>query len=215
MLLDSRNKNYGSDSPGWNSNQERTFLENLLNQRISFFLIFFSLVIAGAVFIKSKIFFLAIMFIGLVICWVLALMIFVTVNRLGSLDKKIFARMVRWLIGYFLPFFCSLLVTAAFAVGAMGYFDAWLTVDAGNVKTVEQGIKKIEKAIAKKDSSETKNNPNFKDINTVIKEGAVLEKPASLTQKTPESGVKKSTPAMKPNPNFKSIESIIGEKKKR
>ncbi|MFA7229039.1 MAG: hypothetical protein WC061_08385 [Melioribacteraceae bacterium] len=214
MLLGSRNKDNNPDSPGWNSVQERTFLENLLNQRISFFLIFFSLIIAGTVFIKSKIFFLAIMSIGVVISWVLALTIFVTVNRLGSLDNKLFARIVRWLIGYFLPFFCSMLITIALAAGAFGYLDSYLLQDLGKVKTVEEGIKKIEKAIANKDSSTLKNDPNFKDINTVIKEGARIEQADQTAQKAAVE-VKKNSAPLKPNPNFKSIESIINEKKKR
>ena len=41
-------------SPVWDMSQERVFLENLLNQRFSFFLVVFSLVLAGAINSKAQ-----------------------------------------------------------------------------------------------------------------------------------------------------------------
>ena len=43
-----------SSSPVWDMSQERAFTENLLNQRFSFFLVMFSLVIAGAINTKTQ-----------------------------------------------------------------------------------------------------------------------------------------------------------------
>ncbi len=215
-MIGSGNKHFEVYTPEDNSTREIAFLETILNQRISFFLLFFCLVVAGAVFIKSKIFFLLILFLGFVISWVLSLTIFVTVSKLTKIDKNIFARIVRWLIGYFLPFFCSLLITAAFAVGSFGIFDSYLSLDVGKVPAVKEGIKKIEKALTPKDTASRKNNPNFKDVERVIKEGAESEA-ADLNLKQGASAVpqQKNTPKAKPNPNFKSIESLLNEKKKR
>ena len=195
-------------------NEERAFTENLLNQRISFFLIFFAIIIAGAVIVKSKIFFLVILFLGVVISWVLSVTIFVTAKKLQSMERKDYGLIVRWLSGYFLPVFCSSLITLAFAIGAMGYFDSLLSLDLGKVTTIDQGIKKIEQTIAKHDSSSAKTNPNFKNIDSVIKDES---KKAIVDQSVPKgtvNAVKKNTPVYKANPNFKSIESIINEKKK-
>jgi hypothetical protein len=96
----------------------------------------------------------------------------------------------------------------------MGYFDSLLSLDLGKVTTIDQGIKKIEQTIAKHDSSSAKNNPNFKNIDSVIKEGSKkLVSDQSLLKGT-EKDVVKNPPKYKANPNFKSIESIINEKKK-
>ena len=213
-MFDTHNKDSHPTSAGWDFNQERAFTENLLNQRISFFLIFFAIVVAGAVFVKSKIFFLLILFLGLVICWVLSLAIFVTAKKLGAVDKKFYGIIVRWLLGYFLPFFCSSLITLGFAVGAIGYFDSYLSLDLGKVSTIEQGIKKVEEKIGKQDIPSVKSNPNFKNIDSVLKYAA---KKTIVDQGAPneiKKDLKKNTPIQKSNPNFKSIESIINGKKK-
>ncbi|MCX6168869.1 MAG: hypothetical protein NTX65_06005 [Ignavibacteriales bacterium] len=195
-------------------NEERAFTENLLNQRISFFLIFFAIVIAGAVVVKSKIFFLVILFLGVVISWVLSVTIFATAKKLESMERKHSSLIVRWLSGYFLPVFCSSLITLGFVIGAMGYFDSLLSLDLGKVTTIDQGIKKIEQTIAKHDSSAAKTNPNFKNIDSVIKEGSKkIDSDQSLLKVT-EKDAKKNPPKFKANPNFRSIESIINEKKK-
>jgi hypothetical protein len=203
----------GSSSDG-NFNEERAFTENLLNQRISFFLIFFAIVIAGAVLVKSKIFFLVILFLGVVISWVLSVTIFVTAKKLQSMEKKHYGLVVRWLTGYFLPVFCSSLITLGFAIGALGYFDSLLSLDLGKVTTIDQGIKKIEQTIAKHDSSSSKVNPNFKNIDSVIKDESKKTVADQSVPKETDKNAKKNPPALKANPNFKSIESIINEKKK-
>ena len=212
-------KSFGQNSKDDSSsnrdfNEERAFTENLLNQRISFFLIFFAIIIAGAVVVKSKIFFLVILFLGVVISWVLSVTIFVTAKKLQSMERKHYGLIVRWLTGYFLPVFCSSLITLGFVIGAMGYFDSLLSLDLGKVTTIDQGIKKIEQTIAKQDSSSAKNNPNFKNIDSVIKEGSKKIVSDQSLLKATEKDVVKNPPKYKANPNFKSIESIINEKKK-
>lgn len=42
-------------SPVWDMSQERAFIENLLGQRFNFFLVFFSLTVAGSVNAKAQI----------------------------------------------------------------------------------------------------------------------------------------------------------------
>lgn len=212
-------KSFGQNSKDDSSsnkdfNEERAFTENLLNQRISFFLIFFAIVIAGAVVVKSKIFFLVILFLGVVISWVLSVTIFATAKKLESMERKHSSLIVRWLSGYFLPVFCSSLITLGFAIGAMGYFDSYLSLDLGKVATIDQGIKKIEQTIAKHDSSSLKVNPNFKNIDSVIKDESRKTVVDQSVLKATDKGVVKNPPKYKANPNFKSIESIINEKKK-
>jgi hypothetical protein len=203
-----------SSSTKMDFNEERAFTENILNQRVSFYLIFFAIVIAAAVLVKSKVSFLVILFLGMIISWVLSVTIIVTAKRLGSMDRKFYGVIIRILIGYFLPLFCSLLITVAFTIGSVGFFDTYLSLDLGKVTTIEQDIKKIEDKITKPDSAALKNNPNFKDIDIVIKEGSRNELADQNANKAAGKNVKKNTPALKDNPNFRSIESIIGPKKK-
>jgi len=59
-------------SPVWDMSQERAFIENLLGQRFNFFLIFFSLVIAGSVNAKTQTQLQIILGIGSVICFLFA-----------------------------------------------------------------------------------------------------------------------------------------------
>jgi len=161
--------------------------------------------------------FLAILFLGLIISWVLTLTIFVTARKLGSIEKNLFSKIVRWLVGYFLPFFCSLIISVGFISGAFGYFDPYLTIDLGKIPTVEQGIKKLGETLGKPDSASLRNNPNFRNIDDVIKEQA--KQAAAESGALNDSLRRKNTPKdkaakVKPNPNFKSIESILNEKKR-
>ena len=74
----------------WDMSQERAFIENLLSQRFNFFLVFFSLVIAGAINAPSQLFFQTILTLGAIICWLLALTIFRSQQKLDVLLKFIF-----------------------------------------------------------------------------------------------------------------------------
>lgn len=74
----------------WDISEERAFIENLLSQRFNFFLVFFSLVIAGAMSAPSQLFFQTILTLGALICWLLALTVFRSQQKLDVLLSKIF-----------------------------------------------------------------------------------------------------------------------------
>lgn len=59
-------------SPVWDMSQERVFIEQLLNQRFHFFLVIFSLVIAGAINSKQQLHLQVILTIGLSVEFLLA-----------------------------------------------------------------------------------------------------------------------------------------------
>jgi len=54
--------------PVWDMSQERAFIENLLGQRFNFFLVFFSIVMAGSVNAKTQLQLQLLLGIGVVIC---------------------------------------------------------------------------------------------------------------------------------------------------
>jgi hypothetical protein len=66
-------KDRDEKSPVWDMSQERAFIENLLCQRFNFFLIFFSLTIAGFVNSDNKLYAELILIFGAIILFMLAL----------------------------------------------------------------------------------------------------------------------------------------------
>ena len=61
--------------PVWDMSQERAFIETLLNQRFNFFMVFFSLVIGGAINAKTDLHIALILTLGFVIALLLSLVI--------------------------------------------------------------------------------------------------------------------------------------------
>lgn len=59
-------------SPVWDMSQERVFIETLLNQRFNFFLIFFSLVVGGALNTKVQLHFQLVLTLGTLVCLLFA-----------------------------------------------------------------------------------------------------------------------------------------------
>jgi hypothetical protein len=109
-------------SPRWDISQERAFMETLLGQRFNFLLVFFSLVMAGAVNSRESPFIQAsVLSMGAIICFCLML----TINRSQQKLDLIIAIIMedphhpvtvinalakgpsrRRLIGYYVPAFC-------------------------------------------------------------------------------------------------------------
>ena len=77
-------------SPVWDMSQERAFVENLLNQRFSFFLVFFSLVMAGSLNAKTQVMFDTILGIGSVIGVLFALVLSRTQAKLDLILADLF-----------------------------------------------------------------------------------------------------------------------------
>lgn len=78
-------------SPVWDLSQERAFTMSLINQRISFFLAFFSLVVGGALNAKAQLHMNIILVIGSILLWFLWFPIHYTqirLNRLMTLIKS-------------------------------------------------------------------------------------------------------------------------------
>lgn len=114
--------------------QEREFIENLLNQRFNFLLIFFSLVIAGALSAKTQAHLALLLLVGSIICWLVSITIFRSqqkfdilfamlppkhpAKKIDQLAKRCFG--TRRVIGYILPLFCSSLLTLGAILAYLG-----------------------------------------------------------------------------------------------
>lgn len=107
----------------WGFPQEREFLENLLCQRFNFLLVFFGLVVAGALTCQQKQYLLIVLWLGWLITSALSFTIAAVQWTLSGILSVIFKdpdhpisfghRLnlqynVRWIIGYLIPAICSL-----------------------------------------------------------------------------------------------------------
>ena len=121
--------------PEWTMSEERGFIETLTNQRLNFFLLIFSIVIAGAINSKIQLFFKTILICGTILCSLLAWTIFRSNKKLGKIlkhikkdqthpisiiDEQIKGISVRWIIGIAIPMGCSLFLSVATALALKG-----------------------------------------------------------------------------------------------
>jgi hypothetical protein len=126
-------------SPVWDMSQERAFIENLLGQRFNFFLIFFSLVVAGALNARSQVHFSIVLILGAIICWLLAFTLFRSQQKLdlilaelfadqthpaSIIDKKAGGLSMRRLIGYVIPLICCIALTLGTILALCGTLRA-------------------------------------------------------------------------------------------
>jgi hypothetical protein len=164
---------------------ERSATENLINQRLGLFLIVFAIIIVGVVTTQKKIYFLSILFIGAVLCWVLAYTIIRLARKIGILTKEINsfevstsskidrggAKVTRILLGYFVPIFCSTILVLIFLVGSSGIIDSYLWVP---VTQVEQKVNEVKEDIKEKLTPKKENTSvEFKSIDKVISDSKV------------------------------------------
>lgn len=118
-------KTRDQSSPVWDMSQERAFIETLTNQRFNFFLLVFAFVIAGAINSKAQLFLRVILFLGAIICTLLAIAIYRINRKLGKIlenlkldkthpvtiiDNEIGGFSVRWITGQAIPIGCSVLL---------------------------------------------------------------------------------------------------------
>lgn len=113
----------------WTMSQEREFIENLLCQRFNFFVVFFGLIVAGALATRSEILFCAILWIGAFVSLLLATTLFRAQIKLDFILEGFFKNSrghpativhegckdewlgsVRKVIGYGIPSLCTVLL---------------------------------------------------------------------------------------------------------
>ena len=111
-----------SHSPVWDMSQERALIEGLMNQRFNFFLVFFSLAVAGTINARTQTQLITVLSIGAVIALLLFLVILRAHQKLTTILQRLFDDpthpaavidsahgkwfSVRRLIGYVIPALC-------------------------------------------------------------------------------------------------------------
>jgi len=126
-------------SPVWDMSQERQFIETIMNQRFNFFLVFFAVVLAGAVNAKTRLQLVLVLLIGTVVSFLLTYTILRAHRKLGTVLDVLWvdethpstiidrahhkALSVRWVLGILIPWGC----TAALAAGTWAAYTGTLT----------------------------------------------------------------------------------------
>ena len=142
-------------SPVWDMSQERAFIENLLSQRFNFFLVFFSLVIAGAVNVKTPNQLPIILGIGSTVSVLLAMVLARSQEKLDIILGDLFTDMThpatiadkrakqggsrRRLIGIWIPRLCCGFLILGFVLALFGI----LRVPAGSAPRVAHTSRSI------------------------------------------------------------------------
>jgi hypothetical protein len=128
-------------SPVWDMSQERALNDTLLGQRFNFFIVFFSLVIAGAINAKTQQQLEFVLAIGFVICLLLALVVARTHKKLNIIltilsadpthpftivDRKASAGSKQWIndMGLWIPTLCCAMLFLGFLLSVSGILTA-------------------------------------------------------------------------------------------
>ena len=215
-------------NPAWDLSRERSIAENSFNQRLTLFLIVFLIVFIGSVNTTKKLFFISVIFIGVLICWILAYTIVKLTKKINRINKELFSadeqarridkktggRSSRWLLGYFVPICCSILLTMTLLAGSIGFLDPYFTITVDKAVQLENKVEKAavelkNKTIPVADSS----SKYFKNVDVVIAEGKVINsksKTDKFTTNEIKPVVKRET---KSDPNFKNVETVISNGK--
>lgn len=122
-------------APIWDMSQERAFLENLMNQRFTFFLVFFSAIVAGVVNAKSELATKLLLGFGSVMTMLFARVLWRSHKKLDLIlddlktdithpatiiDRRAGRGSVRWILGWGIPWLCCGILIAGFVLAMVG-----------------------------------------------------------------------------------------------
>jgi hypothetical protein len=157
----------------WDMSDEREFIENLLNQRFNFFLIFYSLVLLAALGAKADSHLRFIIWFGFFICILLAWTIwraqqkvdaaltkhlFKSAHPAHTLNDEVKGPSARWVLGYLIPPLCTLTLLVGGILAQSGRLrvpsDApSATISADAVRAIDSILTRAERTSARLDSA--------------------------------------------------------------
>lgn len=205
----------------WDSFQERVFLENQLDRRIQFYLVFIVISIAVSLLIPSKE--IAIMFLILfvIVSWLLVTSIFSTSSKLKNVEKElgkefsVKEKLIRSSYTLLLPILSSLLLTFFLLLVVSGSIDSILPYKQKLVDSTKEMINKVENTVDKKLKPNNDASRYFKTVDSVISDSRnnyVIVDSSLIKVKEENKNLKKPVkPKPKTDPNFKSIDKIIND----
>jgi hypothetical protein len=170
--------------PNVDSNQEKISSEALLSQRLHFIILFFVIVLSGAILTAnvSKDYLITILSIGTIISWALTYTVLRLSLKLRVIEKtsgnviskpiklilKIPRAVLGWIGDLFIPVFCSLVITVSLGMVLTGYYDFSVAP-----KNVEEKIKDVLPTIKKEKLDSTKKKSEyikeFQNLDSLLK----------------------------------------------
>lgn len=210
------------NTSSWDNFQERAFLENQLDRRIQFFLIFIVVSIAVTLLIPTKEIAMMFLVLSVIASWLLVVSIIATNNKLKNVEREIGKstglkdKIVKILYAIALPILSAVLITTFLLLVVSGSIDSILPYKTKVATVVNEGVKKATETLDKSLKTK-KENPSkyFKSVDSIITENknnyVVIDTNVAkgIQQKTVEK--KPIVKKPKSNPNFKSIEKIIND----
>ncbi|MBI5808222.1 MAG: hypothetical protein HZA74_07445 [Ignavibacteriales bacterium] len=210
------------NTSSWDNFQERAFLENQLDRRIQFFLIFIVVSIAVTLLIPTKEIAMMFLILSVIASWLLVVSIIATNSKLKNVEKEIGKstglkdKIVKILYAIALPILSAVLITTFLLLVVSGSIDSILPYKTKVATVVNEGVKKATETLDKSLKTK-KENPSkyFKSVDSIITENknnyVVID--TNVAKGIQQKTVEKKTIVKKPksNPNFKSIEKIIND----
>jgi hypothetical protein len=114
------------ESPVWDMSQERAFFENLMNQRFTFFIVFFCAIVAGVVNAKSEFTAKLLLTLGSILTVLFAAILWRSHKKF---DLRAGRGSVRWILGWGIPWFCC----AVLIIGSVLAFTGRLPCEVGTM----------------------------------------------------------------------------------
>lgn len=235
-------RSYGFDErseSGSGGLNELFFLERSIDRRLAIFLIAFAVIVVGALSSGSSAISSAGFSIGSIICWLLALSIILTTRKagavageiknngssnIGRIERKLYSKIIRWILGYIIPVFCAVVLTFGSVASSVGWLDnVWFYKYKIESKVDEVKNNLPEIKIQKAQEKTPIRDNHFTPIDSVIYVPVVKKQaPKAITQlpntnfkridsQKVNQPVKENKPVKKvipPDKNFKPIESI-------
>jgi hypothetical protein len=213
------------DDSNWDLNQERTFWERMLNQKINFFLAFFVILIIGAAVANTKELTLFILSVGAIILWILTVSIINTTRKInfavkelsksgnhptGVVDRKAKGRLVRLMLGFGLPIFCSSVITLIYLAGLSGLYSFRFPTKPEVVRTVQTTLENGKESLIDKKPAEDYTT-HFENVDSIIRKNKSVRVyvPIDSTSRLVSKQKIVLQPDAKNNPNFRTIDKVI------
>lgn len=204
----------------WDNFQERVFLENQLDRRIQFFLIFIVISVVVSLFIPVKEIALMFLILFVIISWLLVVSIYNTYSKLKSIEKEIGKtatlkdKLIRFTYSLILPIFSALLLTIFLLLIASGSIDSILPYKIKANEIAKETTKKVEEVVSQKIKPQKDVSKYFKSVDSIAlenKDNVVMVDSSLLKVGQQKQSSKKKDIKSKIDPNFKSIEKVIND----
>lgn len=156
-------------------------LERSIDRRLAIFLALFAFVVVGALGSGNASISSAGFSIGSILCWLLAISIILTTKKSGyvsreiklsgngayaKVERKLYSKMIRWILGYIIPVFCSIVLTFGSVASSVGWLDNIWFYKSKIESKVDQITNSLPEIKIEKKTPET--NPNFKPVDSVV-----------------------------------------------